>query len=142
MGAVGIARELLDRLLRSGSQEEEGAASPPDQHIPPIRLDLSTAGNVSRSSVSASPAKSIGPSFRMAIQIGTLDSVRLHLRASADVNAVDDKGRSPLILAALKGRADVCMLLLEEGADPGAINLVGNTAFVLARACRQLMRVR
>jgi len=62
--------------------------------------------------------KPLGPGFRMAVLAGAIESVRLHLHSGVDINAVDEKGRSPLILAASKGRLDICKLLLEKGADP------------------------
>lgn len=63
---------------------------------------------------------------------GALDSVRLHLRAANDVNAVDEKGRSALILAASKGHLEICSLLLEAGADPGLKDSEGNDALSVA----------
>src|SRR5208337_3676132 len=47
---------------------------------------------------------SLGPTFRMAVLAGARESVLLHLRNHSDVNAADERGRSPLILAASKGR--------------------------------------
>lgn len=77
--------------------------------------------------------KPLSPAFRMAILAGAMESVRLHLRSGSDINATDEKGRSPLILAASRGRLDLCQLLLEEGADPGIRDNDGNDAFALAR---------
>ena len=68
----------------------------------------------------------------MAVLNGAVESVRLHLRAGEDVNAVDEKGRSPLMLAASKGRVDICGLLLAEGADPALRDNGGNDALILA----------
>lgn len=56
--------------------------------------------------------------FRMAVISGTPASVLLHLRRGASVNARDANGATPLMLAMARGRADICQLLLEEGADP------------------------
>lgn len=75
----------------------------------------------------------LSPAFRMAILAGAMESVRLHLRSGIDINATDEKGRSPLILAASRGRLDLCQLLLAEGADPGIRDNEGNDALAVAR---------
>src|SRR5690348_8104012 len=72
--------------------------------------------------------KPLSPAFRMAVLTGALESVRLHLRAANDVDAVDEKGRSALILAASKGHLEICRLLLEAGADPALKDRDGNDA--------------
>jgi RNA polymerase primary sigma factor len=77
--------------------------------------------------------KPLSPAFRMAILAGAMESVRLHLRSGGDINATDDKGRSPLILAASRGRLDLCQLLLKEGADPDIRDHEGNDALAVAR---------
>jgi RNA polymerase primary sigma factor len=76
--------------------------------------------------------KPLSPAFRMAVLTGALESVRLHLRSGNEVDATDEKGRSPLMLAASRGHLDVCRLLLESGADPGLKDSEGNDAFVIA----------
>jgi hypothetical protein len=76
--------------------------------------------------------KPLSPAFRMAALTGALESVRLHLRSVNDVDATDEKGRSPLMLAASRGHLDVCRLLLESGADPGLKDSEGNDALVIA----------
>lgn len=74
------------------------------------------------------------PAFRMAILNGASESVRLHLRVEGDVNAVDEMGRSPLMLAASRGRIDICRLLLAEGAEPALRDKEGNDALAAALA--------
>ena len=76
--------------------------------------------------------KTLSPAFRMAILNGAVESVRLHLRATGDANAIDEKGRSPLILAASKGRIDICSLLLAGGADLSLRDNEGNDALAVA----------
>jgi RNA polymerase primary sigma factor len=73
----------------------------------------------------------------MAVLAGAMESVRLHLRSTNDVDAVDEKGRSALMLAASKGHLDVCRLLLEQGANPALKDLDGNDAFSAAHSRAQ-----
>lgn len=56
----------------------------------------------------------------------------LHLRRGASANGRDSGGRTPLMISAASGRTDVCLLLLEEGADPLLQDLEGRTASQLA----------
>ena len=76
--------------------------------------------------------KPLNPAFRMAILAGATESVLLHLRSGGDANAADDKGRSPLILAASKGHLSICRLLLDRGADPTTCDHDGRSAFAVA----------
>ena len=80
----------------------------------------------------ASRQKPLSPAFKMAILAEAKDSVQLHLHAGGTVDAVDEKGRSPLILAASRGRLNICRLLLQEGADPTLKDCKGNDAFTTA----------
>ena len=52
----------------------------------------------------------------------------------AAVNGCDAAGRSPLLLAAAKGHAAVCRLLVEAGADCGIVDDQGRDALALAAA--------
>lgn len=76
--------------------------------------------------------KGLAPVFRMAVLAGIKASVQLHVRLGGDVNACDDKGRTPLILAASRGHAEICRLLLEAGADPAHVDVEGNDALMAA----------
>ena len=55
-----------------------------------------------------------------------------HVQHGADVNATDDQGRSPLVLAAERGHADICRILLEAGADHSLRDGDGNDALSIA----------
>ena len=46
--------------------------------------------------------------FKMAILSGAKEAVRLHLRKGQDVNARDEKDRTPLMLAASRGHKQIC----------------------------------
>ncbi|MCP5245963.1 MAG: sigma-70 family RNA polymerase sigma factor [Burkholderiales bacterium] len=60
--------------------------------------------------------------------------MRLYVRRGGDVNAIDGKGRSPLMLAASKGHVGVCRILLEAGSDPRKVDRDGNCALSIAMA--------
>ncbi|WIG93318.1 sigma-70 family RNA polymerase sigma factor [Myxococcus sp. SDU36] len=78
--------------------------------------------------------KPLLPVFRMAVLAGGKPSVELHIRRGVNVNATDEKGRSPLILAASRGHVEICRLLLEAGADPSLRDCDGNDALSVAGA--------
>lgn len=54
--------------------------------------------------------------------------------ASIDVNNRDDQGITALHLAAVKGDAVIARMLIEHGADPGAVNLEGKTPVAIAQS--------
>jgi RNA polymerase primary sigma factor len=78
------------------------------------------------------PRQPLPPLFRMAALLGATATVQLHIKLADNVDAVDEKGRSPLMLAASKGHAEVCRLLLNAGADIALKDGDGNDALVLA----------
>jgi RNA polymerase primary sigma factor len=71
--------------------------------------------------------------FRFSVLSGAVQSVELHLKRGEDVDAQDELGMTPLMLAASRGYGDVCQLLLSAGADRFARNRNGHTASDLAR---------
>lgn len=75
----------------------------------------------------------LGGLFRMAVVSGTPALVLAHLRRGADVNARDAGGATPLMLALARGRADICQLLLDEGADPRLVDAAGRSVLFYAQ---------
>lgn len=78
--------------------------------------------------------KSLNPLLRMAAVAGVQTAIRLHIRRGDDLDAVDEHGRTPLMLAAERGHAEACRLLLEAGADPTITDPGGLDATHLALA--------
>lgn len=91
----------------------------------------------SRSKAVNAPGKSaprpLNRLLKMAVLAGVETAVRLHIRRGDDLDARDDKGRTPLMLAAAKGRAEVCKLLVEAGVNLGFTDSAGRDALALAR---------
>jgi hypothetical protein len=61
---------------------------------------------------------------------GDVAAVRTALSDGADVNARDEAGRVPLMLAAFDGHESVVRLLVEKGAEVNAVDLAGRTALM------------
>ncbi len=87
--------------------------------------------------LSSMPAKAgtgLKPLFRMALTKGSVPSVLLHIRRGASLRERDERGFTPLMLAAAAGKHEICLLLLAEGADASETTADGRTAADLATA--------
>jgi ankyrin repeat protein len=69
----------------------------------------------------------------LATKNGHTDIVQSLLNNGANVNAIDNKGRTALILASENGAAGIVQILLEKGADINAQNFYGETALTYAQ---------
>jgi len=70
----------------------------------------------------------------MAVVTGVERAVRIHIDRGDDLNARDEKGRTPLMLSAARDNAAICRLLLAAGADAGLLDPSGRAALDIARA--------
>jgi hypothetical protein len=59
---------------------------------------------------------------------GTVLELTLLLQGGANANAAAPGGMVPLVIAAARGRLEVCAMLLDAGADPNARTARGSTA--------------
>ena len=87
--------------------------------------------------MSASPEaifRPINRLLKLAVVGGVEAAVRLHIDRGDDLNARDERGRTPVMLAAAGNRARVCRVLIEAGADVLARDASGNDALSIARA--------
>jgi RNA polymerase primary sigma factor len=79
-------------------------------------------------SVAVATNTQMGRLFRLAIISGADGAVQAHLARGEDVNAVDSRGLSPLMIAAGKGHLSTCRVLLKAGSDVTALDGNGNDA--------------
>ena len=75
----------------------------------------------------ARPVRPIGPLLKLAAVSGATAAVLARLRKGDDVNGVDDRGRTALLLACSRGHVDCCQSLLDAGANPFAEDDEGNS---------------
>lgn len=76
----------------------------------------------------------LNSAFKLAATHGVLASIRLHISRNDSLDARDEAGQTPLMIAAKKNRAEACRLLLDAGADGSLVDLNGCTALDLALA--------
>ena len=72
--------------------------------------------------------------FRALCGKGSADEVAAMIKKDANVNAADEDGETPLMVAVKKGNAPVVDVLLASGAKVNAKNANGETALMMA--CR------
>lgn len=69
----------------------------------------------------------------MAVMAGVEVAIRLHINRGDDLEAVDENGCTPLMLAASKDKGGICRLLLDAGANPNLKDFSGMNALEIAR---------
>lgn len=70
--------------------------------------------------------------LKIAVANGVENAIKVHIAKGDDLNARDDAGNTPLMIAARKKQTNACRLLLENGADPLLLDLEGKDAVKLA----------
>jgi ankyrin repeat protein len=78
------------------------------------------------------------PHFQSALVAKDWEVLELFLKHGLDVNQLDDAGNPPLVQAALRKDAEGTKWLLAHGADPALLGKLGQSAFGIAQAVRQL----
>jgi hypothetical protein len=132
------AQEILKRLIKAGADvngwKGGGIAYRVDT---PVARALIVGDNVTLKlllDAGASPNKACaaGPPLVYAAVKGLMESARLLIAASADLEQSYQSKTTPLMVAARMGHLEMVKLLLEEGANPLSVNVAGQTAYDIA----------
>ncbi|EFN66941.1 L-asparaginase [Camponotus floridanus] len=78
----------------------------------------------------------IGERMCAAASVGNTKRLQSYLLAGADLSQKDVSGRTPLHFAALHNHPETIEFLLENGADPHCLDILGQTAAELAETVR------
>ena len=73
-------------------------------------------------------------SIHQAAKDGNIEAVKQHLADGTDVNAKNDRGRTPLHDAAEEGQKEIAEMFIAAGADVNAKNNLGGTSLHEAAA--------
>jgi peptidoglycan/LPS O-acetylase OafA/YrhL len=98
--------------------------------IVPLTMGISTLAMTSapRKAGGAAPAASASTIWAAA-RAGDLDAIERHLKSGVGVDAIDpDRGGTPMMWAAIAGRAEAVQRLIDRGADVNAAGVDGGTA--------------
>lgn len=87
-------------------------------------------------------AADLNKDLHKAAKNGETAKVQSLLKAGADVNSKDKKGRTALLIAAEKGHPEVVTLLLESKADVNVTDKHGRTALMYAAMTTSIASVR
>jgi RNA polymerase primary sigma factor len=80
--------------------------------------------------MSANPLNKL---FKIAVLAGVVEAVSFHINRGDDLNARDQNGYTPLMLAASRNRAEICERLIGAGADPTLHDSLGRDALAIAK---------
>jgi RNA polymerase primary sigma factor len=85
--------------------------------------------------------ESLHPLLKLAATWGDVNAVRCQLARGSAIDAVDNRGRTPLLIALDRGHQDLCMALLELGANASIVDIDGRTVaeVALLTGCRNVM---
>jgi ankyrin repeat protein len=67
--------------------------------------------------------------YNNSIKDSPLSNVKIFVERGADINSLDSRGASPLLVCCSSGREDIIQYLIEHGADPTCKNSSNQSAF-------------
>lgn len=126
----GIGRRTVIAAAVVGSAAGALAACAPVPDTPPQAPRHRTPAPGRTPSPTAHRIEQWGRELLAAADAGDAEAAARLLDLGADIEARDEEGRSPLMLAVLADRVDAATVLVERGADPDALDGLGDTPWV------------
>jgi RNA polymerase sigma factor (sigma-70 family) len=80
--------------------------------------------------------------FKMAVWAGVESSVKLHIERGDSLEARDEQGHTPLMLAAARNKPNICRLLINAGASSTAVDPKGRHALDFALEAKAIDAAR
>jgi hypothetical protein len=108
-------------------------AAPPAASIAPAPQIASLAASQNAARVASSRSAPQPEALQSAAASGDTAQTTVLLNQGAALDARDEQGRTPLMLAVMQGRLDVVRLLLKRGADPNIADSAGRTPLQQAK---------
>jgi ankyrin repeat protein len=133
------APERQEALAQSAAPAEKiypqnyGSAAPPTFPTAPDPQISRLAPAPNAASVASSRSAPQPAALQSAAASGDTAQTTVLLNQGAALDARDDHGRTPLMLAVMQGRLDVVRLLLDRGADPTIADGAGRTPLQQAK---------
>jgi hypothetical protein len=121
-----------EEIAQSAAPAEKADAAnfAPTAPPPAAGAARATSMNAQRAAVDTDPAPT---ALRLAAASGDRAQTALLLDQGAALDAPDELGRTPLMLAVMQNRLDVARLLLDRGADPSVADNSGHTPLQRAK---------
>ena len=134
-GLIRRSVACLVPLTRGSGNGPNPISSTPDL-IPAVTLGgIEEVRHLIKSNVNLNESDRFGSSALLHAIIFRDEAIAdLLIRSGANVNLVNDEGRSPLQIASKKGLFDLSKLLIDNGANVNQIDVDGSSALILAAA--------
>lgn len=130
-GHFNVLRKLLKAGANPNVYDTEGE---PLIFIPVVNGDYETLEVLLESDscdINIKSLDSATTALTTAVGLEDLEMVKYLIKAGADVNCIDEAGKSPLLLALQDGKFKIAQYLMKQGSDVNIVDELGQSALFL-----------
>lgn len=130
-GHVNVIRKLLKAGTNPNVFDGEGE---PLIFVPVVNGDYDTLEVLLESDVCDINLKSLDSAtsaLTTAVGLDDLDMVKFLIKAGANVDCIDESGKTPLLLALQEGKFRIAQYLMKQGSDVNVVDGLGQSALFL-----------
>ncbi|XP_048774098.2 sex-determining protein fem-1-like [Ostrea edulis] len=130
-GHVNVLRKLLKAGANPNVFDGEGE---PLIFVPVVNGDYETLEALLESDCCDINIKSLDSAtsaLTTAVGLDDLDMVKFLIKSGADVDCIDESGKSPLLLALQDGKFKIAQYLMKQGGDVNVVDGLGQSALFL-----------